>query len=577
MPDTAASGQQTRVGAEVSRTAPPKTSSSLLLLSILLIGAATYLYLNLFALPHTPFLLGGDQVYFWMDAQRMLDGKHIYQDFIQFTPPGTDLLYAALFKLFGFHIWVTNATVLILGVTFCWLSFSLASEIMDRRAALLATALFLVFIYGKAMNGTHHWFSVLAVMGAVKIAFTKITSQRITLAGALLGLASFFSQTHGAAGMLAFATFLLWKKLLTKSSLTDLLKMQAQLFLGFAVVFLLLNAHFIATIGLKQLWYFQVTYVTKYVVDLSQGQSIGLPGHLTWRTLPKLSPYLAVYISLPVVYLLTLWRCWRERRNPPYPWDRIALLSTVGLFLLAEVARSLNWLRLYAISIPGIILLVWLIDRTPKIRRFTMALLWIGIIGLAAHQTISGHVSQSLKADLPGGRAATSPQTYEKLHWIAQRTKPGDFFFQAGWPGMYLPLQLRNPLYLDTLGMVRASRPQDTDQVIQQLNENHVQFILWTANLDLNCSPDRRCEDYLTPFRDYLRSTYVRTRVFPDGDALWQRTEPATTTTPSTYPPTLSIAACASGAIIAYPFAFGCTPSLLNPAFIPPLSSAIAE
>jgi len=43
----------------------------------LLLGSTVYLYLNLFAFPATPFLLGGDQVYFWMHAQRMLHGERI--------------------------------------------------------------------------------------------------------------------------------------------------------------------------------------------------------------------------------------------------------------------------------------------------------------------------------------------------------------------------------------------------------------------------------------------------------------------------------------------------------------------
>ena len=54
------------------------------------LGIAVYLYFNLFAFPRTPFLLNGDQAFFWMDAQRMLNGEHVYQDFFQFTPPGTD-------------------------------------------------------------------------------------------------------------------------------------------------------------------------------------------------------------------------------------------------------------------------------------------------------------------------------------------------------------------------------------------------------------------------------------------------------------------------------------------------------
>src|ERR1700739_422715 len=82
----------------------------------LLFCSAIYLYANLFAFPNIPFLLGGDQVYLWMNAQRMLHGERIYQDFFQFTPPGADLIYLGFFKLFLPHIWVTNAIVLAVGV-----------------------------------------------------------------------------------------------------------------------------------------------------------------------------------------------------------------------------------------------------------------------------------------------------------------------------------------------------------------------------------------------------------------------------------------------------------------------------
>jgi hypothetical protein len=162
-------------------------------LVFLLLGAATYLYFNLFSPSHTPILLGGDQVYFWTYAQRMMDGERIYRDFFQFTPPGTDLLYLGLFKLFGPSVWVTNATVLALGVALCWLCFALAGEIMERQSAMLATIFFLVIVYGKLLNGTHHWFSVLAIMGALKIYMGEASAARTLGAGALLGLASFFT------------------------------------------------------------------------------------------------------------------------------------------------------------------------------------------------------------------------------------------------------------------------------------------------------------------------------------------------------------------------------------------------
>lgn len=60
----------------------------------------------------------------------MLFGDQPYRDFFQFTPPGTDLVYDAFFKVLTPHVWVTNAIVLALGVLSCWVCFSLSLEIM---------------------------------------------------------------------------------------------------------------------------------------------------------------------------------------------------------------------------------------------------------------------------------------------------------------------------------------------------------------------------------------------------------------------------------------------------------------
>ena len=494
-------------------------------LILAVLGTPTYLYLNLFSFPNTPFLLGGDQVFFWTDAQRMLDGGRIYQDFFQFTPPGTDLFYLALFKLFGANLWVTNAAVLVLGVSLCLLCFVLASEIMGRRSALLATVLFLVLINGKLLSGTHHLFSVLAIMGAVNICVRKITSARILVAGGLLGLASFFTQTHGAVATLAFATFLIWRLSRTKGTWADLLRSQALLLLGYAIALLLLNAHFIATVGLKQLWYFQVTYVRQYVVHSPLNASMGLPEPLAWRTLPKLSQYLFVYILLPIIYPVALWRCWRERHNLGFPWERVALLSTVGLFLFVEVAFRPNWLRFYSVSMAGIILLVWVFDQACKIRPYGVVLMWVAISGLAIQQTRSGYVHRPLSVHLPGGEVATNPQAYEKLHWVMLHTKPGQFFFQADWPGMYLPLRLRNPVFLDIVLPEEGSRPEDITSAIQQLERKRVEYVLWAARLDAVDEMLAPRKDHVAPLRAYLHTKYTSVHVFPDGEAVLQRNE----------------------------------------------------
>jgi hypothetical protein len=62
------------------------------LTAIVVPGSAAFLYFNLFTLRGVPFLLDGDQVYFWTYGMRMLHGERIYQDFFTTRPPGTAVL-----------------------------------------------------------------------------------------------------------------------------------------------------------------------------------------------------------------------------------------------------------------------------------------------------------------------------------------------------------------------------------------------------------------------------------------------------------------------------------------------------
>ena len=166
-----------------------------------LVGSSIYLYLSLFTLRGTPFLLSGDQVFYWMDAEHMMAGGRIFRDFFKFTPPGTDLLYFGVFRIFGLQIWVPNLIVLVLGVALTWVCLRVASLFMEGAHALLAAAFFLVFIYGALLNATHHLFSELVVLVAVMVLMRGTTEARILLAGLLLGAATFLTQTRGACSI----------------------------------------------------------------------------------------------------------------------------------------------------------------------------------------------------------------------------------------------------------------------------------------------------------------------------------------------------------------------------------------
>ncbi len=484
-------------------------------------GAVLYLYANLFASPRVPFLLGGDQVYFWMRAMWMLDGKRIYRDFLQFSqPPGLDLLFLELFKIFGLRLWVTNAVVLVLGIAFAWLMFSIACRLMRRQSAVLAVAVFLVPIYGKALNATHHWFAVLAVLMAMQILLGGISASRVAAAGAILGLGSYFSTYHGLAGLLAFLVFLLWQRMRTQTRWAATLRRVVLLCSAYAITLALLYSHYLFTGGTAgELWYFQVTSVRKYAVNAYRGSGLFFPSPLTLHNLPALSEYLVVYVLLAAATAAAACLCWRRRRESTI--EPVVLVTLVALLLFGEVAVSASWLRLYAVSAPAVILIAWGIEQLPRLRVCVTIAIWVWIILLGAHQTVAHHRMQRDVIHLPAGTVATTQPLAVHLTLVSRYVEPGDGIFQAAWPGVYLPLHARNPVAFETVNVSDMPRPGDAELVVQQLGERQVPYVLWAARLDEACAPG--CSDRLSPLREYVHAMYAPVATLPDGDTLWRR------------------------------------------------------
>ncbi len=484
-----------------------------------LLCTCIYLYANLFAGLQTPFLLGGDQALFWMNAQRALHGALIYRDFLEFTPPGTDSIYLGAFELLGSRIWVPNLVVLLLGVSLGWLCFHIARSIMKPAHAALAVASFMVLDYGRLLNGTHHWFSVLAVLGSVAVLLKARTPPRIVIAGTLLGVATFFTQTRGPLAALAVGGYLIWERLPTRQSWSLCLKSELLLFLPLMVTWGALSSHFIAQVGFWQLWYFQVTYLLRYVTGGPSDLSVGSPEIRAWLMTSDGISFLLVYFTVPIVYALCLWKCLRgPSQTSLADAPRILLLTFVGVAMFAEVAPSPNWIRLYCVATPAIILFVWLLSvgLTDALRRYATTLIWIGLVGLAVHQTQSRHHQQAVIADLPAGRVATTAATGEKLTWLARHTTPGQLFFEARWVDLYLPLALRNPVFTDMLEGGHDSRPEFVDWSIRQLATQRVQYIIWSPRLESPAYPFAR-------FHEFLADHYQRVWTFPDQDQVWQR------------------------------------------------------
>jgi len=504
----------------------PRSQTSSWFVSLMLLGISGYLYLNLFLLPNVPILLSGDQVFFWMNGQRMLHGERPYLDFFQFTPPGADIFYFALFRVFGPNIWVLNFVVLVLGVVLCWLCFVIANQIMERHLALLSALLFLTLIYTRLLNATHHYFSALAVMSATAILMREESPRRLAIAGALLGVASFFTQTHGAAALLAFTLLLGWERHSTDGSWQSFWRKERILLLSFAIAILVLSAPFIASVGLKQLWYCQVTYVRKVMVHPPETHLLGMPQYPNWKTLPFLfvvseySRHLFVYAMLPTIYFVVLMRCRRRVSPPSFCFRKVALLVLVGSSLLGELIFSLNWLRVYAVSMAGIILFAWVIS-TARFRRYGIIGVWALIVLLGLLQPWFTQHREFITAEWPAGRSAIEPNELEELSWGMEHTRPGEFFFQASWPGVYIPLGVRNPVFLDTAGTML--NPEWVERAIQQLEAKQVHYVVWAGRLDYPVDPRHPRTANIVPLRAYVHSRYRLAKLFQNGDEVWER------------------------------------------------------
>jgi hypothetical protein len=113
---------------------------------------------------------------------RIVHGQVLYRDFFELVTPGTDLLYAAGFKLFGVHAWILQAWTILLGVALSCVITSLACKILTGLDVFLPAILFLVFDFA-ALDATQHWYSTLAVLVAVRVLFSGHSLRHAAAAG----------------------------------------------------------------------------------------------------------------------------------------------------------------------------------------------------------------------------------------------------------------------------------------------------------------------------------------------------------------------------------------------------------
>jgi hypothetical protein len=448
----------------------------------------------------------------------MVHGEMIYADFYQYTPPGTDLIYMSLFKIFGVHAWIASAVVFLLGIAAFWICYAAAVRMMTRASACLTAAMFTVFVFGSMLNGTHHWYSALLIMCAALCLLARRTPARLASAGIFVALASFFTQTR-ALSLVALLVFVAWEARRRHAGWRDTLRQAACLLAGFAGGFVLLNFYFVRHAGMASMFKHQVVALSRSAFTFNS-YLLGFPSVPPWYLAGRAAGFVMVYLLLPAIYMYSCgWLIRKRGREYSVQDERILLFSLLGLALFLEVLPAPNWVRLFPISMPAIILAIQLAAGEEKFRLFIRRSLWAGtaivaLLGAISAQSRSRHI-----LTLPIGRATVyGDDTSFKLEELASRTKPGDYFFQAAWLDLYFPLQLRNPSYFEALSP--SATPAQVEDVIKALEEHQVTYVLWSARLDA----DSTGSDVLQPMRTYLKEHYRVVERFIPAEDLWERT-----------------------------------------------------
>jgi hypothetical protein len=504
--------------------APQFAHSAWWLLLVLALGTV-YEYLSLFGLSGIPYFRTGDESVFWTYAYRMLSGQVFLRDFHQFSPPGTDLIYAAAFRLFGVSLFTTNWLVLALGLAIAVCVFCCARFFLRPSLAALSALCVVVMVYGDRLDATHHWFSSLANLAAVLTLLPHRTFQRVAAAGVLFGIASFFTQTRGAAGLIACCAVFLWER--RRGAITTrTLSLRISLLVGVTfLVWLALSWRFIAQAGLATYWHAQVTYLPKDTIFPSGFLVPAFGFQLHPNAIGNLINRLAMYLMLLLACPLVAFQCLRGQQEDSRDPVALFLLASLGIVQALEVITVLNWNRMAAAEIPAAILTVYLIARKQRQASLLVPACWALLAVIGFGRCLPQAMHRYTRVDLPTGPALAPKNDAEELNWLATHTRPGDTFFDASNARLYALLELRNAMPVDMLTTVQNTLPSWLKLAIQGLDQSRTRYILWSERAGIG-SVERMhtdANDHLDPMRLYMQHSYICIKTFADGDQVWER------------------------------------------------------
>jgi hypothetical protein len=497
-------------------------------LVLFLAGAGVFLYLRTFLLPATPFAATDDQSLFFARAVRIIQGQVPYRDFFEIVTPGTDLIYAVGFRLFGVHAWVMPMWTMATGLAFSVLMTYIAAQIVHGPSVWLPALLFIVFDFNGALDLTHQWFSTFAALAMAAVLMGGLSVRRIFSAGLLCAVAILFTQTKGALVFVGVALYLIG---VTKPRGTHLSKRLALFTLPVVFTVACVLGYYVYKSGFQRVLFDLVIFPSRfmplsevntprtYIRQLTQFFNVRRPSEIAF-----LIPALFIYALVPYVYFVGLYQLWRRRAVLSSALQRnLILLHVAGLGLFLAIANGPRHFRLSTVAPPAILILVWLLTLSIPALGYMRKLSWVLAGCYLILLPVSRQVGWHAKLDLPIGQTAfTDRALSQKFQWVTEHTHPSDVFFNDSSLTLYL--SLHNPTQTEFVTYDETTRPEQITAVLEALERDPPAYIsLLPEPLGSGTGGD-----HAAPMRRFVYDNYSLAKVFSQKQSqyeqqLWRR------------------------------------------------------
>lgn len=487
-------------------------------------------YFRSFVYPNIPLLPWGDASGFLNNGARIVAGRLPYRDYFAFVPPGTELTYALFVREFGARSWIPHIVMAGLAAAVAALMTLAAARFLRGPIIALPALLLAAFVLPGSLDATHHWFSTVAVMGAMLVLLYRETFPAITAVGILCGIGALYTPHKGATAVAGFIAYFAWKRWRVGTSARGCWRKCLVLLSLSSAVFLAGNAYFIRAAGFVRWSYCIVVFPLRYypTVHLNNWHVYGdqfrtLPIAMPWIVFITF-PFLFVHAVVPLVYVICLVVIYRRSKNGSNEdFDKVVLVCLTGLAMFLAVAFSPSWKRLSIVSPPAMILLAWLLQRPSRALAGLRMGLAIVAIGLPLVVTAWIQTIWSGTLDLPVGKTAfRDADIYEEYRYAMGRTCCGQLMF--GTPAIQFALGVRNPAPIDVFVPFDYTRPEQVTATIQALEQYKVPLLMLNQSM-LSWPGATPASDHLGPLRAYLACHYRVTKTFPTDDQLWERME----------------------------------------------------